>query len=319
MAIFRLLKSQKIRLKADEYSTAASYRADLYQEISGRVEYKLVLSVSLRLEQINRGPYWFTLDYDGKMFWIQNWTEAEWTRLLNGAFAAAAFWNNRIWLVPPNAFTDFDQPIATGMSWRPFIKCELAVDFFAFGFEPDAVIKIAKLDPDPVLNPAGGDFRSSSRLLVDTAIGTQAFTVPDAYGARTNYQQPTFVHEIGHNLGLHHVGVARGAPLCKTAVNLVNFPQDALPWEFQGGIGAPVCYGWGHLPDFSKNIEGYGSALSAENANPWIWAMMMMTPGPYGIWKAVLPSSDPGTRFVEGHNSSVEFSQAMGYDLTHSL
>jgi hypothetical protein len=94
---------------------------------------------------------------------------------------------------------------------------------------------------------------------------------PDWRSIVVNTSQPTVAHEIGHALGLPHIGVTRNLAQCRLAIILgKNFHQDTIPALYKGDTNADVCYGSRSAAGDINNIMGAGSSFSHENAKPWL-------------------------------------------------
>jgi hypothetical protein len=70
----------------------------------------------------------------------------------------------------------------------------------------------------------------------------------------TSEKRYTIAHEIGHALGLDHVGLLLKTPFCAVAA------ANNLGGNFEGGTNSPYCYGWGQPHHVGANVMGYGSS-----------------------------------------------------------
>jgi hypothetical protein len=78
-------------------------------------------------------------------------------------------------------------------------------------------------------------------------------------------------HEVGHFLGLPHIGVIRSLPRCAMAMMLgQNINQSLISSPYKGGDNSAVCYGEGSTADAIQNIMGGGMRFTAEDAAPWV-------------------------------------------------
>ncbi len=210
-------------------------------------------------------------DSDGKQSIIRQWRGHDWPNFITTVNAQAQLWDGQFWLIPPDDFPFFD---ITEGSWtaktgsktfRPNVKCEFKLEMVGGRFGFHATVDVVNL-----LSPWG--FRSESRLYSSADAVPQVYSTPNNVpNQTTNTTQPTITHEIGHLLGLPHIGVSRNRGLCHLAIVWsTTLPKNAIPALYSGDRNASVCYGTLSTAGDIDNIMGYGSKFSAENAKPWL-------------------------------------------------
>jgi hypothetical protein len=262
-------------------------------------EYKLTLKVRLKLQQMAPTLLPITLDADDKPFWTSPWNNASWQQFVGTAAAQADMWNNRFWLQAPSTPTyipEYDVVVKErpNQAFRPNIRCALDVNLNPTGSTAHRTISVANLDVSKLgSQPASpGVFRSHS-LLWDSLDGIP-WAFPWGPGAQNPTVHPVIAHEIGHLIGLGHIGTILKTPLCELAQSLKDIGYDY--GQFNGGRNSHVCYGGGQGAAISGNIMGAGDAFTVHNALPWIWSLLFMFPKTMGYgWRAVLRDPGPGS------------------------
>ena len=209
-------------------------------------------------------------DADDTPHLIKEWTAAEWGSFTSAVKSQASLWDGKFWLMPPDDFSHFD--IVEG-SWtaasgskttRPNVKCE-----FRLEIAPGSSTAHMSVDVVNLLGP--GFFRSHSRLYNTTDTTVRPNTKPDWNSRAVNTSQPVIAHEIGHAIGLPHIGQSRSLAQCGLAIVMGKaFHADAIPALYKGGSNADVCYGTRGTAGDIENIMGAGSTFSRENAAPWL-------------------------------------------------
>jgi len=208
-------------------------------------------------------------DANKKTFPIKDWTSSGWEKFTKEFKKQSNLWNNRFWLVPPRHFSiaDFD----LGRKFvRPNIACLIQTELVdtpnkahrtvdVFNIDVDEVKRRDDLDDD---NPYLGKFRSDDRHLDSTDVSTGSRTYEDEDGNEyTVKHHYTIAHEVGHALGLKHIGALKHTEKC------------ALTMKFKkgGGRNAKVCYGEfdNDAIGLAENIMGIGYKFEEVNAAPW--------------------------------------------------
>lgn len=293
-----LLKSASLKLNYDRLSTETSFEARLYRNSRNfPATYELDLQLWIKFVQINPSDGMWVLDADKNPFFIRPWKAQDWTNFIDAAGRQADIWNNKFWLKPPNSVTELDIfDMNKGLWMRPYIKCTLTTYFGevpgTFGVRsPHMQIKVANVDPSKYLNP--GSFRSHALLYKKDDTIPSVATWPDNLGVNHTFTQPTITHEIGHALGLQHIGVMRKTLFCKVAEQNNQEGNPLQKTLFGGGWNSAYCYGYSEDVDIADDIMGAGQKFSADDAKPWNWSALSMF-GP-GFWSTI--TAYPGDSF----------------------
>jgi hypothetical protein len=287
MADYVPVASKEINLSADRLSTNATFDAVLSKPTSGMDMYKLTIKLRISLQQAYQLPP-VVMDGNDKPFWIKPWTGPEWHTFVNGVQGQANLWNNRFWLKPPSDFTDYDLEImSTNSSFRPYIACELDVDFNADNADAHKTITVYNLDLAKITgNQDSNTFRSDT-LHYDSLDATPWVTryLDDAGNPVKHY---TVAHEIGHAIGQPHIGVMRKTPLCQMSMNVGGLD----------GQNASVCYA-NDLPDLGGNVMGGGGLFTVDNGISWKWAILMLSgKAVYQDWQVLASKPSKAGEFV---------------------
>lgn len=182
---------------------------------------------------------------DGSNWKIHRWTTdafKRWTHLV--VQGAEQFWSGKFWLV--NTF-DVLEFASHGMRYRSHVNCRLKI-LLTPEDQAHSTVDVIRLDKSET------KFRSSNYVFreADTEL---ALTILDSDNLPV-YRR-TYLHELGHLLGLEHVDV--GKEHCP-----IDSDYNQLP-----------CYG--KVPVDQRTLMGGGSNLVPKFALPWQKAMVKLT------------------------------------------
>ena len=209
-------------------------------------------------------------DAKGRSHLIKDWSGTDWAKFITEVKRQAMLWDRQFWLVPPDDFVHFDIIDDARISGhrataiRPNVQCELNFEVAMAQGYAHRSIDVANL-----LGP--GAFTSHETLYDSEDVSPVQHSGPDWNGVMVNAQQPAIAHEVGHALGLPHIGVSRQRGQCDLAVVLSqNFHRESIPALYKDGTNSSACYGTRSNAGDINNIMGMGSAFGVENARPWL-------------------------------------------------
>lgn len=229
-------------------------------------------------------------DSDNKRFATMSWKPDEWTVFVTRFTQQASAWNRQFWLIPPPAFSDFDFEYR-GNKMRPNIECEFEPSIVTAGDDPHTTVEAINLY---VFNAL---FRSHSKMMSSAAVREEQKWALDPVGIARNVGNRTAVaHEVGHMLGLPHIGESRKLPHCQLAIMLdETFPEVLIPAMWKDGYSAEGCYGHWAPPGAAENVMGMGTKFAVENAAPWLERLPHHVKSPINIenWKVSISNVAP--------------------------
>jgi hypothetical protein len=234
------------------------------------------------------------LDSKKRPFPAKNWTGVEWSRFKEQFEHQSKIWNNKFWLIPPGHFSIKDKN-----KLRPNIMCYLITEIAQSPSNAHRVVNVVNLDVDAIkkqrgANPTSGTFKSNARLYDSLDIKKRTNTYEDDRGeAHTVENYSTIAHELGHAIGLPHIGVLKSRPQCTFAVTLKKLGVTNVSSHLSRGANAEVCYGEFDNLGLAENIMGLGTKFEEINAGPWVKTVAMHTNTLERDWRVRLGGIGP--------------------------
>lgn len=284
-----------------EKASEDTFDSELFLSPDPMQNHSLVLTLNIFLKQIvsNKGlPAGKAKDADGDVFLVKPWEGQTWDSFKRLFREQARNWSYKFWLVPPDSYAGLD--VGSGdYRRRPNVYCDLEINFVGNVALAHRTISVVNLDVTRLGKKiSSATFRSHERLYdsLDTKERTNKY-YDDLQEIQKHAHYLTIPHEIGHALGLPHIGVTYKDPQCMLAVMLdeQNFDQDLLPAMYTGGSNAKVCYGHGQSAKRSGNIMGGGTLFEKVNAQPWVDRIALHTRTDPKDWYVSLQKLNPGT------------------------
>lgn len=215
----------------------------------------LILTLKIQFIAARPGFIKTRNDAAGTAFPITEWTAADnfsaWCK--NACRVAEETWNGKLWLKTPYGFNGLDYT-ENSVTYRPNIHCGFRCVEASSPSEAHCRVTVARIDEQRAKEQGLGQYASN--------FVTWSYRDTWKLGAGANYEggiikQTTACHEVGHLLGLHHIGEVKSVKGC--------FLANSLPWS-----GANACYGSDDPnPSHSNNIMGMGMEVTSANALPW--------------------------------------------------
>jgi hypothetical protein len=245
-------------LGSTDYSS--HYDSELRTEMmnaSTNAELTLVLKVCLQQAVGISGR---VVDANHKPWDTVPWSPVVWSKFLDKySSEATKYWDGKFWLVTPKDNTDLCWP-KVKPTHRCNVWCRFRLDTVNSPSQAHKTIQVANVAPMEVQETHYQEcrayaFRSNAAVykaedLEMVARDQRNSSVISVEGHRI-YKQRTFIHEVGHALGLPHIAVMTKNAKCPVT-----------------DTNATACYGT-TLRE-SMDIMGEGEDLSAYDAQPWL-------------------------------------------------
>ncbi len=212
-----------------------------------------------------------TQDYDGDIFMLEDWDRREWIGFCDFFESeSTAFWTNRFYLSSSNpiSYDDrqrLDNYYNDAAARRHFpepvfnVQCRFRLQLTEDEHLANKVIDVYKISSS---ESGRRQFRADDQSYTLDSLEEHVHRIPSASfstpTSETYTSQRTFLHEVGHALGLQHVGISAHIPGC-----------------YMSNDGDKICYGISY--EHSHNIMGRGETLSWREALPWRTALGQLT------------------------------------------
>ena len=174
---------------------------------------------------------------------------------------AEEFWNaNTMTLIPPANYKGLNWPPGNKATHRLNINCRFEVVWAGGVGDAHKVIRATRLVNDDATSTAAGS---------DWVNYDSGDTTPALFNNKTNCGHPVAVehltvpHEIGHAIGLPHVGTFHDLTRSEYQCKEPGIDPATTKWSNDQ-------YGNFSTEDELRNIMGYGQAKAAWNFMPWI-------------------------------------------------
>jgi hypothetical protein len=242
------------------------------------------------------------LDSKKRRFPVKNWTPDEWLNFTTQFERQSYLWNNRFWLIPPKYFSLMDVKFG-GRTIRPNIHCFLFTEVTNSPGNAHRTIDVVNLDVETIkkqrhINPGSGTFKSNAHHIDSLDIKPRDISYEDDQGVEhTIKNHYTIAHELGHAIGLEHIGVLKSRPQCTFAISLKKHGIKNVSSHLARGANAEVCYGEFDSLGLAENIMGLGTKFEEVNAQPWLDRVEMHTNTNAADWKVLLAPVSPKAVF----------------------
>jgi hypothetical protein len=218
-----------------------------FSKVNGTTNAELTIYLKVWFEPVpsNVGK---VKDCDGNEFAVRDWTPAmdfpDWCRRVTAA--ANKTWDNKLILSLPERYDGMDWQ-GPGGTWRPQVRCRFV---FLIGDSKYYHCRVGVVVTEP--HPQGLEFRSHSRLWEHViAYEMESSSMFSPHGRIT---QVSAAHEVGHLLGIPHIGKLTTVKNCTAFTNGNDL----------------ACYGKDEPnPSLANNIMGLGMQVTEFNGRPW--------------------------------------------------
>jgi len=258
--------------------------------------HSLKIFLRINLKQVNNQTT--ALDSKKRSFPVKNWTPEEWYDFTTQFERQSNLWNNRFWLIPPKYFSLMDVEFG-GRKMRPNMHCRLITEVTNSPSNGHRTIDVVNLDVDSIkkqrgINPGSGTFKSNAHHLDSLDIKPRNVSYEDDQGVEhTIKNRYTIAHELGHAIGLKHIGVLKSTEQCTFAISLKKHGIKNVSSHLARGSNAEVCYGEYDSLGLAENIMGLGTKFEEINAQPWIDRVAMHTNTVARDWRILLAPTAP--------------------------
>lgn len=232
-------------ITADVTKGAGSFNSEFRTSMANSTtNAELTLVLKLHMDKVTQASQSTIQDVDGTVFQVRDWSADGWSRFMrNFRSMGQAYWSGKFWLVSPAGTTDL-QVRHTGRLYQCNVWCRVRIEVQESAAGAHQSIRCVRIRSNGGPMNAG-TFRSHSLLYDQNDLGVGSYT----RGGRV-YTQRTFIHEIGHALGLPHIAEMTGNAACPAA-----------------NTNADACYGIER--EEREDIMGFGHRLSLNDARPW--------------------------------------------------